>query len=406
MKKISALAVALALAAPPAAAQLPPTVSLAEVMRIVQSSPRVAVSAREADIARAERSAAGALANPTLSIGRSTPSGGERTVFDANSQQQATVELPVPVFGQRGARVRAADLQVERAQSQLRLTLAETRRLAGLAFVRLLGAQESHAARRAAAAAVERIRGLVAGREASGMASRYDVARADAEAALAALGVQRAATEVNEQAAALAALVDAPGWRPRASGTLAEVRAELGDTPADLAANPALRVARDETAAAEAKIDLARRERFPVPALQLGRTWTSGPFGAANFVGLTSEIPILDTRRAGVDRALAEHGAARERERVVAATLTAELAKQREALELRREALARFERDVFERQSSFLEMAESAYRLGRGSLFELLDARRTQIEASVARIELLTALVEAQLELRGLAGEL
>src|SRR2546423_8550914 len=174
MKKISAMALALALAAPPAAAQLPPTVSLAEVMRIVQSSPRVAVSAREADIARAERSAAGALANPTLSLGRSTPSGGERTVFDANSQQQATLELPVPVFGQRGARVRAADLQVEPAQSHLRLTLAETRRLAGLAFVRLLGAQESHAARRAAAAAVERIRGLVAGSEASGMARRCD----------------------------------------------------------------------------------------------------------------------------------------------------------------------------------------------------------------------------------------
>ena len=91
---------------------------------------------------------------------------------------------------------------------------------------------------------------------------------------------------------------------------------------------------------------------------------------------------------------------------MVAATLTAELAKQREALELRREALARFERDVFERQSSFLEMAESAYRLGRGSLFELLDARRTQLEASIARVELLTALVEAQLELRSLAGEL
>ncbi|MFN2646069.1 MAG: TolC family protein, partial [Burkholderiales bacterium] len=159
-------------------------------------------------------------------------------------------------------------------------------------------------------------------------------------------------------------------------------------------------------AAAEAKIELARRERFPVPALQLGRTWTTGPFGAVNFIGVASEIPILDTRRAGVDRALAEHGAARERERVVSAALQAELVKQREALALRREALARFERDVFERQSSFLAMAESAYRLGRGSLFELLDARRTQLEASSARVELLTALVEAELELRALADEL
>src|SRR5262245_64816712 len=45
----------------------------------------------------------------------------------------------------------------------------------------------SLAARRNGLAEVERIRGLVSGRQASGMASRYDVARADAEASLAAL---------------------------------------------------------------------------------------------------------------------------------------------------------------------------------------------------------------------------
>jgi outer membrane protein TolC len=143
-----------------------------------------------------------------------------------------------------------------------------------------------------------------------------------------------------------------------------------------------------------------------VPALQLGRTWTSGPFGAANFVGVTSEIPILDSRRALEDRAVAEQGAARERERALNASLQAEMQKQREALAVRRDALARFEREVFERQAAFLEMAESAYRLGRGTLFELLDARRTQLEATLARAELLTAIVEAELELRFLSGTL
>jgi cobalt-zinc-cadmium efflux system outer membrane protein len=394
------------LAATPAWAELPQTVTLDEVLRIVERSPRVAVSQREADIARAERAQAGAFANPTLSLGRSTPSSGDRTIFDASSQQQASVELPVPIFGQRGARVRAADLQVGRAESQLRLTVVETKRLAGLEFIRLAAAQESLTARRAALAAVERIRGLVAGRQESGMASRYDLARADAERALANLGVQRALNELNEHSAALAALVDAPGWRPQPAVQLNQVVAQFGDAEPDVAGNPALRVARDETAAAEARVELARRERFPVPALQLGRTWTSGPFGAANFVGVASEIPILDTRRALEDKAVAEHGVARERERGVTAVVRSEFERQREALKVRREALARFERDVFERQSAFLEMAESAYRLGRGTLFELLDARRTQLEASLARAELLAAIAETQLELRALSGAL
>ena len=165
-------------------------------------------------------------------------------------------------------------------------------------------------------------------------------------------------------------------------------------------------MARDETAAAQARIELARRERYPVPAVQLSRTWTSGPFGAANFVGVVSEIPILDTRRSLEDKAIAEHGAARERERGVNAAVRTEFERQREALGVRKEALARFDRDVFDQQSAFLEMAESAYRLGRGTLFELLDARRTQLEAALARAELIAAIAETQLELRALSGAL
>jgi cobalt-zinc-cadmium efflux system outer membrane protein len=376
------------------------------VLRIVDKSPRVAVSRLEADMARAERAQAGAFLNPTVSLSRATPSAGARTDFDANSQQQAMIELPVPVFGQRGARMQAADLQVGRAESQLLLTRIETRRLAGLAYVRLAGAAERLAARQTALVNVERLRGLVSGRQQGGVASRYDLARADAELALAHLGVQRALTELGEQSSALAGLVDAPGWRPQATMNLNGLRAQLGQEPATLAANPALQVARSETAAAQARIEVARRERYPVPAVQLGRSWTSGPYGATNFVGVVSEIPILDTRRALEDRAIAEHGAVRERERTLSVSLAAELERQREALDVRQQALERFEREVVDRQGAFLEMAESAYRLGRGTLFELLDARRTQLEATLARLELLSAIVETQLELRALSGSL
>jgi outer membrane protein TolC len=72
----------------------------------------------------------------------------------------------------------------------------------------------------------------------------------------------------------------------------------------------------------------------------------------------------------------------------------------------RRESLRRFDGEASGAQGSFLEMAESAYRLGRGTLFELLDARRTRLEASVARLDLLGAIVEAEIELRVMTGDL
>ena len=411
MKRLEALALALAAcsAAAQPVAELPATVTLEEVLGIVARSPRIAASERDADAARAERTAAGAFLNPSVSVGRLRPAGGDRTVFDANSLQQATVELPIPIFGQREARVRAAERQVGRADSMIRMTQSEIRRQAALEFVRLLTAQEQLEARRAAAAEVERIRGLVSGRLASGMASRYDLARADAELALAGLATQRAEIEVGEHAAALAALADAPNWRPRAAGALQSLR---GGTNVDagvdavLSKNPVSLVARQETSVAEARIEVAQRERLPVPSIALGRTWTSGPFGAANFIGLSSEIPILDDRRALEDKARAEADAARERERATNATLRAEYQRHRDSLRVRRAALARFESAVAERQAPILEMAESAYRLGRGGLFELLDARRTQVDAATARLELIGAIVEAEIELRALAGEL
>jgi outer membrane protein TolC len=51
-------------------------------------------------------------------------------------------------------------------------------------------------------------------------------------------------------------------------------------------------------------------------------------------------------------------------------------------------------------------MAESSYRLGRGSLFELLDAHRTLVEAIATRTELIGAIAESQLEIRALSGSL
>jgi outer membrane protein TolC len=221
--------------------------------------------------------------------------------------------------------------------------------------------------------------------------------------------VQRAQTDLREQAAALAGVLAAPaGWQPHAEGSLQALQGALGGAAASELAedSPAARLARDEARSAEARVELAQRERYPVPSLSLGRTWTDGPFGAANFVGVASEIPILDTRRAQVDKAQAEAESARERERGTRASLQAEYQRHRDTLRLRRDALARFDREVFERQAAFLEMAESAYRLGRGTMFELLDAHRTQLEAATARIELLGGIVESEIELRALAGKL
>ena len=181
MRRLSALLLLRRLAPWPRSCRQ--SVTLDEVLRIVSESPRVAASPREADAARAERAAAGALPNPSLSFGRSRPAGGERTIFDANSQDQAL------------ARAAGADLRPARRAHARRRPAGRARAVAGAVdrWPRPGAARRSsscgcsarrsssrRAARRAPRSSASAA--LVAGRQESGMASRYDLARADAEA--------------------------------------------------------------------------------------------------------------------------------------------------------------------------------------------------------------------------------
>jgi cobalt-zinc-cadmium efflux system outer membrane protein len=51
-------------------------------------------------------------------------------------------------------------------------------------------------------------------------------------------------------------------------------------------------------------------------------------------------------------------------------------------------------------------MAEDGYRLGRGTILELLDAARTRYELQQSRVELAAALLEAQVRYLALSGDL
>src|SRR5713226_8197972 len=106
---VSTLSAASLRAQEPASA-LPERLTLPILLRLVaERSPRLAVEQVAIDTAEAERITAGALLNPSVSYGRFTPSGGARTLFNGSQQQQTTLDLPLLIGGQRGARIEAAE---------------------------------------------------------------------------------------------------------------------------------------------------------------------------------------------------------------------------------------------------------------------------------------------------------
>jgi cobalt-zinc-cadmium efflux system outer membrane protein len=390
--------------------QLPALLTMPVLLRLIaERSPRLALERTSIEAAEADRITAGALPNPTISYGRSRPAGGASTDFDGSRQQRAGVDLPLLIAGQRGARVEAADQGVLSARARVGLAGSELALRAAELFAGLQAAQEKIAVLTEAHGEIERAAALISGRLDSGMASRYDLARVEIEVAGIAVRLADARADAAEKSAGIAALLGALGWRPQAGGELAPagLQIELASWKTSLASgNPQIIAARREEDAARAAVRRAELERWPVPVISLGRSWTSEPFGATNFIGFSTEIPILDTRRGQLAKAQADLHAAERRREALEAELGVELGRLLDALVQRRAALERFERKVDVRGPALRQMAEDAYRLGRSTVLELIDAARTRVDARVTGIDLRALTVQQELRIQALTGSL
>src|SRR4030095_2345613 len=112
-----------------------------------------------------------------------------------------------------------------------------------------------------------------------------------------------------------------------------------------------------------AAVDAPRRERSPVPSLSVGQSWTSSPYGAATFLGLAVEVPILDDKRGPVAKAEAELQAAQRRREALTSEFEADLQRLLEIMAKRQATLTRFQAEVGARVPALRQMSEDAYRL-------------------------------------------
>ncbi|WP_333878249.1 TolC family protein [Methylobacter sp.] len=390
---------------------LPNVVSIRQLLQIVrEKSPRYAVARTQIEAAQAEVVAADVLPNPKVSYGRYDQAGGRRnTQFDGPSQQNITVEVPLLLAGQRGARKESAERRVEVAEAdvetQYNRLIRETWRL----FAQLLAGQRRVAVLEDANRELERLQSLIIGKENAGTASRYDVMRINQETQSLKTRLESAHTDNAGVVGELGVLLGFPNWKPQAKGILAPI-----GVSADLNAlwmqaeqnNPELVSARRETIAADSGLERARRERWPVPSLLFGTAFTDQPYGNTTFAGVSVDLPIFDRGQGGMARASAEkHASVLKRELLLASTKQ-ELERAVDVLSNRRKTLSKFEHSVLDPLPTLKQMAEDAYRLGQTGLLELLDSSRSRTEIKLNHLELLVAEIEAELDAMMASGQL
>src|SRR5262249_10908381 len=162
--------------------------------------------------------------------------------------------------GQRAARMTAAERGVDAARARVLAGGSSLTAEAAAGFIDLLAAQEQAGLLESTGGELTRLREIIVGREASGMASRYDVTRIEVELGGNRAKLEEARAKIADRAGTLAALLGFSRWRPQARGTLApldvDVTAAAATAPQDkVTTSPAAVAALREEEAARADVE-------------------------------------------------------------------------------------------------------------------------------------------------------
>ncbi|MCK8502810.1 TolC family protein [Myxococcus fulvus] len=380
------------------AAVPPEVITLPQALELLsKDSPWMAAEKARVDVAQTERIAAGLLPNPSFNYG------GQRLLHGANTgssmSHQFTVEQPLLLFGQRGVRRELAERSVAAEKARVTASLAERELAVREAFAALLSSQEALRLLEETSVDLGRVEKVVKGRAAAGDSSRYDVERIEVEGRTLEVEVLNARASVDDAAGRLAALLGRPGWSPRASGTLGATGAlpELSRLwEASARHRPSLVAARQRQSVAQGGLAVAKRERMPVPSLEAGAVVTRREDSTIGYLGLSLPMPLFDRNQGAIARASAEVDAETRALDAEVAEARAELTRAHAVLAGRHRALATLERDVVERLPTLRRMAEDAYREGRGSILELLDAFRSLKDLRLQHLEQREAVQQAE----------
>ncbi|XAH25873.1 TolC family protein [Xylophilus sp. GW821-FHT01B05] len=390
----------LALPVEPGLPALPARVTLPELLELVRwRNPTLAAERVRIDAARADLITAGTLPNPTFSAARQRGTPGEP------SEREVAIEQPLPIFGQRGLRQENARLGIRTTQAQRDAAVAETLRSAAKAFVGLQIAQERERSWRAAEADFGLAARIVIGQVEAGARSRYERTRIEVETAAIASHTEELQAATAEAAAQLAVLVGMPGWRPAVAERPALPPVLPGTSALWLQAQerlPTVRAALAEEAQARQRIEVERREAWPVPAIGVGRLRDGE--GRHNIIGVSVTIPLFDRNQGPIARARAEADEQRLRREAVLREAEAELQRAADQYQRRRQLAERYERQAMALLPELRRMAQDAYTLGSGGILEFIDALQAVSERQTAYLDLLEAALQADLDLQAASG--
>jgi outer membrane protein, heavy metal efflux system len=376
-----------------------------DVVRLVDEHPRLAAGRLQIEAASKGAQAAGEVPNPTLegNLGRGFARAGDTSRLEWG----LSVTMPLGWIVQRGSRMDSAEAEVGVAEAQSAVLRREALLQLHTLFWSLAYEQARLASLESLQAQTLALARTVGTRVERGESRPVEATRVEIEAEKIASEVEACRTALGARQTTLGLWLGVPARKT----LVAVVDLDALPTPMQLdvamakaqTTHPALKVARARTRALEAQVGLERSAR--VPAVNLTGFATSELDRRAYGVGLAVDVPLWNWNSGRIAQAEARVVAGRREAEATSLELSASVVEAEADCRTSLATTLRFRDNVLPRSESAASTTERTYQLGETSLLEVLDARRTLLDA---RRQYLRALAQAQMDcsrLRTLVSE-
>jgi cobalt-zinc-cadmium efflux system outer membrane protein len=352
-----------------------------DVVRLVEEHPRLAAGKFLVDAARGGIQAARAVPNPTLegTVGQ----GFARTGPGSRFEWSVALNLPLGWIAQRGSTIAAAEAEVNVAESERKALRRDVLVQLSTLFWNLSYEQERVRSLESLQADTGELVQTVRRRVEKGEIRPVDTIRVEIE-------LEKVTSEVEAARASLTARQHEVGvWlgAPKGVSIAAEVGTE--ELPATISlddalararsSHPAVEAARARTRSLAAAVDVEKRARVPAVSATgfAGFEFDRRTFG----VGLSVGLPLWNWNSGRIAQAEARLAAGRMAADATARELETRVIEAEAACRASAATAARFRQNILPRSEASAKIMERTYQLGEAGLLELIDARRTLLEA-------------------------
>lgn len=394
-------------------AAAPPTLTLAEAMRVAGSA-HPAVRAREAQLAAAEgarREAAATLFNnPALSTERTRR---RADAPDARANEWTVgIAQPIEIGGQQSRRRQAAAAALDALRAEIDDARRQARAEAALRFHAVLAAQRRVEIEQRSVELFESTAQAVEKRRAAGEDTRLDanVARVEAERARNALATAREGL-LDARSELGTTLQLPPSSMPELAGELSPPAGdglpyELAQLLASAQARPLQRALAAREDAARARVGVEQAGRYPdvTVGLQVGREGPGIARERVSALTLSVPLPLFKRNDAAIGQALSEAEQARIDREVGARDAQAQVRRLWSRLDSQRERVQRLQRAVVSTSADNQQLAAKSRQAGQIGLLDQLLVNRQALDAERELNDALAEYHATRIELEQAAG--